>query len=33
MAEEIIGFKEKRQWKGWFDQECEKAIQVKNAAY
>jgi hypothetical protein len=29
MAEEIIGFEEKRQWKGWFDQECEKATQEK----
>jgi len=33
MAEEIIGFEEKRQWKGWIDQECEKAKQEKNAAY
>jgi hypothetical protein len=24
-AEEIIRFEEKRQWKEWFDQECEKA--------
>jgi PAS domain-containing protein len=29
MAEEIIGFEEKRQWKGWCDQECEKATQKK----
>jgi hypothetical protein len=28
-AEETIGFEEKRQWKGWFDQECEKATQEK----
>jgi PAS domain-containing protein len=32
-AEDIIGFEEKRQWKGWYDQECAKATQEKNAAY
>jgi hypothetical protein len=32
-AKEIIGFEKKRQWKGWYDQECVKATQEKNAAY
>jgi hypothetical protein len=27
MAEDIIGLEEKRQWKGWYDQGCVKAIQ------
>jgi hypothetical protein len=33
MAKETIGFEEKRQWKGWYDRECAKATQQKNAAY
>jgi hypothetical protein len=33
MAEEIIGFEERRQWKGWYEQECEKATREKNVAY
>jgi hypothetical protein len=28
-AEDIIGFEEKREWKGWYDQECAKATQEK----
>jgi hypothetical protein len=29
MAEEIIGFEEKGQWKGWYVEECVKATQEK----
>jgi hypothetical protein len=29
MAKEIIRFEERTQWKGWYDQECDKATREK----